>query len=146
MNIAVPPPPHLAFLSERPWQFAFGQVFKTKGDLVVAAPEIPENEVGYWRCDIARGDLLSWTGGVYRLFGLPVGYEVDRREAIARYREGSRAILERLRSFSIDNECGFFLDAKMCGNGSGANGIRILAMPLLHEGRVVGIHGLKRAL
>ena len=146
MNIVAPLPPHRAFLSERPWQFAFGPVFKPQGDIVVAGPELSRDEIGYWRCDFARGDLLSWTDRVYQLFGAPIGCEIDRSEAIACYREGSRAILERLRSFSVTNQCGFFLDARMSAHGTGARNMRILAAPLLRDGCVVGLHGLKRAI
>lgn len=145
MLVTVPPQPHRAFLDEQPWQFAFGHVFKPRGDLVLDGPELSGTDVGYWRCDIARGERLSWTGPVYELFGLPVGNEIARGEAVGRYREGSRAVLERLRTFAIDNRCGFLLDARM-SESSGARGIRILSAPLVFGGRVVAIHGLKRAI
>ena len=146
MLVAPPPQPHRAFLDERPWQFALGHVFKPAVDFVLEGPDLSGPDVGYWRCDLVRGDRLSWTGKVYELFGLPAGNEIARAEAVRRYREGSRAVLERLRAFSIGNRCGFLLDARMSAEGSGAHGIRILSAPLIERDRVVAIHGLKRAI
>jgi hypothetical protein len=144
--MTTPLPPHRAFLSERPWQFAFGHVFPLKGDIVLQGPELPENEIGYWRCDIAKNDRLSWTAATYHLFDLPLTAEVARNEVVGRYSAGSMAVLERVRAFSIGNSCGFLLDARMSASASGARNLRILSVPLVHEGRVVAIHGLKRAL
>lgn len=139
-------PPHRTFLFERPWQFAFGHVFYPKGDIVLQGSELPDEEIGYWRCDIANGDRLSWTAASYRLFGIPVTAEVARHEVLGRYGAGSMSVLERVRDFSIRNRCCFMLDARMSGTASGARNLRILSAPLVHDGRVVAIHGLKRAL
>lgn len=145
MQMTAPFPPHRAFLFERPWQFAFGHVFQLKEDVVLDGPEFAGNEIGYWHCDIAK-DRLSWTGQVYQLFGLPIGSEVARTEAVRCYKDGSRVILERLRSFSISNRYGFLLDARMSCYASGARNMRLLSVPIIYEGRVVGIHGLKRVI
>jgi len=103
---------------------------------------------GYWRCDIAEDDQLTWSENVYALFGLPAGTPVMRDWAVERYAEPSRTILERVREFALNRKLGFILDAEICPEGGGSCWIRVIAVPILAKdnGRVVGLQGLKRPL
>ena len=131
------------FYEEAAGAFAQGYVFRNLPDLS-AAEQDPDN--GYWHCDIADHDRLTWTDKVYQLFGLPVGAPVERDWAVARYSEDSKAALERVRNFGLKRDFGFILDAEIRPEGEGSRWIRVLAVPILSDGRVVGLHGVKRAL
>lgn len=122
------------------------------GYVFVIAPDLTGAErdpgAGYWRCDIAHGDRLTWTEKVYAMFGLPAGTPVKRDWAVARYAEPSRTTLERVRTYALRRKLGFILDAAILGEGGSHRWIRVLAVPILakRSGRVVGVHGLKRPL
>ena len=125
--------------------FEDGYVFVIAPDLT-GAEEDPQ--AGYWRCDIAQDDKLTWSEKVYALFGLPPGVEVMREWAVARYAEPSKSTLERVRTYALNRKLGFILDAAI-RQGNGTNRwIRVLAVPITSkgDGRVVGVHGLKRPL
>ena len=125
--------------------FEDGYVFVISPDLAGAERD---PGAGYWRCDIADDDRLTWTEKVYALFGLPFGTPVKRDWAVARYAEPSRTTLERVRTYALRRKLGFILDAAILGEGGSHRWIRVLAVPILakRSGRVVGVHGLKRAL
>ena len=122
------------------------------GYVFVIAPDLAGAErdprAGYWHCDIAHDDRLTWTEKVYALFGLPVGTPVKRDWAVARYAEPSKTTLERVRTYALRRKLGFILDAAIHGEEGSHRWIRVLAVPILakRSGRVVGVHGLKRAL
>lgn len=146
MYVPATPLPHRIFVSERPGQFAFGYAFWPKQEIVLDGVELSGREIGYWRCDLMHDNRLTWSDKVYQLFGLPIGSDVARGEAVRCYSDGSRVVLERLRSFSITNQCGFILDARISYDGTAPRSVRILSAPILRDGRVVAIHGLKRAI
>ena len=125
--------------------FADGHVFVNAPDLA-GADQDPR--AGYWHCDIAHDDRLTWTEKVYELFGLPAGSPVIREWAVARYTEPSKTVLERVRTYALSRKLGFILDAAIRTEGGGHRWIRVLAVPILakRSGRVVGVHGLKRQL
>ena len=102
--------------------------------------------VGRWRCDLTRNDELTWTSRVYEIFGLPSAARVTREEVVARYREHSLGVLERLRTYAINRKCGFILDAEIHPQDDCSHWIRILAAPVVENGRVVALHGFKRVL
>ena len=125
--------------------FEDGFVFVIAPDLV-GAEEDPR--LGYWHCDIAHDDKLTWSEKVYALFGLPDGTPVVRDWAVARYTEPSKSTLERVRGYALRRKLGFILDAAIHREEGGHRWIRVLAVPILAKssGRVVGVHGLKRPL
>lgn len=102
--------------------------------------------IGYWHCDVAHKDRLTWSEEVYELFGLSSGTPVQRDWAVTRYSELSRSALERVRPYALRRKCGFILDAAIKPEGAGDRWIRVLAYPIVAGDRVVGLHGLKRAL
>ena len=120
------------------------------GHIVARVPDITSDqddpEIGYWHYDIAQHGRLTWSERVYELFGLPKGARIDRDTAVARYSELSRKALERVRTYAIGRKFGFILDAEIRPEGADSRWIRVLAVPILSEGRIVGVHGLKRAL
>jgi len=131
------------FVEEPARAFADGYVFRTTPDMARARRD-PDN--GYWHCDVADQDSLTWTEKVYELFGLPVGATVDREWAVAQYSDQSREALARVRKFGLNRDFGFILDAEITPEGAAARWIRVLAVPILADGRVVALHGVKRAL
>jgi hypothetical protein len=122
----------------------------SQGHIFVHAPELAsaprDAALGYWRCDIADHERLTWSGKVYELFGLPNGDPVERQWAVARYSEPSRKALKRVRNYALGRKFGFILDAEISAEGAGNRWIRVLAVPIVEDNRVVGLHGLKRAL
>ena len=122
----------------------------SNGHIFVNAPHITRDQadpqIGYWHCDIAHDETLTWSEKVYELFGFPKGAPIDRDKAVARYSELSRSALKRVRSYAISRKLGFILDAEISPEGADNRWIRVLAVPILFRGRVVGVHGLKRAL
>ena len=131
------------FYDEPAGAFAEGHVLRTAPNLTSAIDD-PDN--GYWHCDIADHDALTWSEKVYELFGLPAGAVIERDWAVARCTEHSRAALQRVRTLGLDRKLGFILDAEIQVDGLNSRWIRVLAVPITREGRVVGLHGLKRAL
>ena len=132
------------FLSEPAGRFALGHVFS--GGQGFAEPAKANDGIGHWRCDISEDNRLTWSNEVYELFGIPADTQVSRDEAVARYSEQSKGVLERLRAFAINRKCGFILDALISADGNSNQWIRLIAFPILNAGRVVGLQGLKRAL
>ena len=131
------------FYDEPAGAFAHGYVF-------INAPELSDDqcnsEIGYWHCDIAHQERLTWSDTVYELFGLPNRAKVDREWAVSRYSPDSKGILEKVRGFALRRKCGFILDAEISAEGADRRWIRVLAIPILVRERIVGLHGLKRAL
>ena len=131
------------FYEEPAGTFTHGHVFRSAPDLT-SAQEDPEN--GYWRCDIADPSSLDWSEKVYELFGMAVGTPVGRDRAVAHYSEQSRSALERVRTFGLKRNFGFILDAEITPEEAASRWIRVLAVPILEGRRIVGLHGVKRAL
>ncbi|MFL6723506.1 MAG: hypothetical protein ACJ8FC_09925 [Sphingomicrobium sp.] len=133
------------FHEEPAGTFAHGHVFINAPD-VVGAERDPD--AGYWHCDIASDDKLTWSEKVYELFGLTGGSPVVREWAVTRYEEPSRSALDTVRTYAVSRKLGFILDAAISPEGGGKRWIRVLAVPIVakRNGRVVGLHGLKRPL
>ena len=131
-------------LAERPQHFELG------GLLDVASSDFAGFDrgggtSGWWECNLPD-NALSWSSGVYDLFGFERGARVSRDDALARYSEHSCVILERLRADAIRNRCGFTLDAELTLPDGKERWVRIIGAPDLADGRVVRLHGLKLAL
>ena len=132
------------FVEEPVGTFGEGYVFRTFPDLDGARRD---PGTGYWHCDLVQHERLTWTDKVYDLFGLPVGAEVKREWAVARYTAKSRQALDRVRKFGLSRNFGFILDARIQPEGRASRWIRVLAVPVVAEdGRIVALHGVKRGL
>jgi hypothetical protein len=131
------------FYGEPAGAFSDGHLFAHPPELAGAQGD---PALGYWHCDIADHDRLTWSEKVYELFGLPNGGPVQRDWAVAHYSESSRSTLNKVRNYALGRKFGFILDAEIGADGAGKRWIRVLAVPILKGNRVVGLHGLKRAL
>ena len=105
--------------------------------------QIGLHHAGCWECDLSS-NALTWSGGVYDIFGLPRGVKVSREEAVAFYREESRAAMERLRSYAIRHNRGFTIDAEIRpASGAKRRLMRLIAVPVCDANGPVRLHGLK---
>jgi PAS domain-containing protein len=134
-------------LFERDRQFELGSIVDGACDRLVATltPAKPIAGIGRWECDLVD-DTLSWSPPVYSLFGLPQGMPPLRDDVLPLYAEGSRALMERLRAYAIRHRRGFTLDAELRPADGGQRWMRLVAAPVIKEGRVVRLHGLKREM
>lgn len=131
------------FHEEARGAFRDGYIFRSAPDLANAQAD-PDS--GYWNCDVADQNRLTWSRKVYELFDLPAGTPVERDWAVARYSERSRSTLERVRKYALSRDFGFILDAEIETADAGHRWIRVLAVPIIEDGRIVRLHGVKRTL
>jgi hypothetical protein len=54
--------------------------------------------------------------------------------------------MESLRAYSIKHRRGFTIDIEIAPIVGGARGMRLIAAPVVQNGKVVKLHGLKLAL
>jgi PAS domain S-box-containing protein len=101
-------------------------------------------DIGVWSCDLANGDALRWSPQVYDLFGIPEGERLTRSLTVSLYAPSSRAAMEHLRAYAIQHRRGFTMDAMICRSGGDARWMRLSAMPIISEGRVVRLCGTKQ--
>jgi PAS domain-containing protein len=121
-----------------------GYVFKPGPTL--KGGQYDRSDWGYWACEIADHNRLTWSDTVYDLFGLAPNALVDRDWAVGRYVGHSRLTLQRVREFALRHAWGFILDAEIEPENGHRRWIRVLAVPVSEDGRVTRLHGLKRAL
>src|SRR5262245_59041639 len=92
-----------------------------KGHILLSEPDLTgaqeASDSGYWHCDIADHERLTWTDKVYELFGLPAGAPIERDWAVARYSDDSKTALKRIRTFALSRGFGFILDASISPEG-----------------------------
>lgn len=81
---------------------------------------------GAWQCDL-RDNALTWTSGVYDLFGLPRGGAIERSAIVDLYGDESRRQMERLRSEAIRTGGSFSLDARIFPRTGEARWMRLIA-------------------
>ncbi|MBB3983423.1 PAS domain-containing protein [Sphingobium fontiphilum] len=106
---------------------------------------LAERGIGLWRCDLAD-DSLSWTCGVYDIFGIERDSEISRAFAASRYLSESRDAMERLRAYAIRHRRGFTLDVDICRVDGGHCAMRLIAAPVLEGDEVVALFGVKQML
>ena len=108
---------------------------------------LAERGLGLWHCDLAN-ETLSWTAGVYDMFGLERHSVVPRTLSVSLYASESREAMERLRSYAIRHKRGFTLDVDIHqADGMGECAMRLIAAPVLNEvDDVIGLHGVKQLL
>lgn len=137
-------------LYERARYFALGQLHGTGtldavADMADLAAEnrALHGQSGWWECDLAAGNRLSWSSEVYDIFGLPRGAAVTREEIVALYEEGSRAAMEKLRAYAIKHRRGFTLDVEIKPATAAPRWMRLIAAPVCIDDRIVKLQGLK---
>jgi PAS domain-containing protein len=146
MNAAEPLPlRHTWPIYEKSLHFELGCLLNCAAiDLVkpAQAGQLGVHHVGAWECDLTD-NALTWSGGVYDIFGLPRDAGISRDEAVALYCEGSRAAMERLRKYAIRHKRGFTLDAEVRPATGGSRWMRLIAVPVVQGNRAVRLQGLK---
>jgi hypothetical protein len=134
-------------LWEQPRQFELGRILNCVITDLVDPPQVGIlglHHAGCWECNL-KDDSLTWSGGVYDIFGLPRGAPISRDEAVARYCEHSRAVMERLRTYAIKHKRGFTIDAEIHAAVGANRWMRLIAAPVCDGARVIALHGLKMA-
>jgi diguanylate cyclase (GGDEF)-like protein/PAS domain S-box-containing protein len=99
--------------------------------------------MGAWSCDL-ESDRLTWTRGVFEIFGLPSQRFPDRRAIVALYDEEARESLERERRRAIETCSGFALEAGITRPDGGRRWIRITAATRSSGGRAHTLFGMKQ--
>lgn len=110
---------------------------------------LAERGLGLWHCDLLDNNRISWTAGVYDLFGLDRDMRVVPRDlSVSLYASESRDPMERLRAYAIRHRRGFTLDVDINqADGGGRCAMRLVAAPVLDKaGDVIALHGVKQLL
>ncbi len=97
--------------------------------------------IGRWHCDLSTL-RLSWSTGVYNLFGWRRDQMPERLAVLPLYQSESLSAVERLRSYAIRHRRGFTIDAglRMAGN---QRWMRVIGVPVCENTRVVALQGWK---
>lgn len=98
---------------------------------------------GAWECDL-RSDALTWTQGVFDLFGIPADTKVERDDIVQMYCEESREAMERLRAEAVAWGRGFKLDARIVRTDGAVRWMRLTAGTRSCRGRPTYLYGLKQ--
>ncbi|WP_336491248.1 GGDEF domain-containing protein [Methylobacterium nigriterrae] len=99
--------------------------------------------MGAWECDLAD-ERLTWTEGVYDLFGLAPGDALKRSAIADRYLGASRIEMETVRAEAIRSGRGFVLDSRIRTFRGEERWIRISAEVACEAGRPVRLFGAKQ--
>ena len=132
-------------LFEQSRHFELGIILNSAVTDIVEPTKLGElgfHHSGLWECDLSD-DSLTWSGGVFDIFGLTRGTPVTRAESVALYSEESRGVMERLRAHAIRHKRGFTLDAQIVPPVGARRWMRLIAAPVCEGGKVVRLHGLK---
>ncbi|MCW3845746.1 PAS domain-containing protein [Sphingomonas sp. LB-2] len=105
--------------------------------------DLPPALAAAWRCDLSD-DSLSWTAGVFDLFGIPQGERVDRREIVGMYCEESRELLDRLRAEAIATCGSFTFEARIHRRDGEMRWMRVTADVEVKNGRATHLYGMKQ--
>ena len=103
------------------------------------------HHAGCWECDLSDNSL-TWSGGVYDIFGLPRGMQVSREQSVVYYSGESREKMEQLRAYSIRHRRGFTVDLEIRAAVGETRWMRLIAAPVCDGAQVVRLHGLKLAI
>lgn len=100
-------------------------------------------KIGVWECDLATR-RLTWTDGVYDIFGLPRGSRVTREMVLPLYDPASRRDMERLRQHAIETKSGFTMEVRIRDLRGTFKWVRLTAEVEVENGVAVRIFGLKQ--
>ncbi|WP_199093491.1 diguanylate cyclase [Bosea sp. ASV33] len=99
--------------------------------------------IGAWECNLAN-ESLSWTDGVYDLFGLQRGSTIQRSSILDLYEAGSRSEMNRMRSGIIRNGGAFSLDCRIRTASNERRWMRLIVGVGHQNGRPLRIFGSKQ--
>ncbi len=97
---------------------------------------------GAWSCDLAT-EVLSWTDGVYDLFGLRRGSQLKRAATLDVYQSQSRSEMEQRRAAALRSGTGFSLDCQLRTGGQ-SRWMRLRVGLDYEHGRPIRIFGSKQ--
>ena len=95
-----------------------------------------------WQCDL-RDDSLTWSDGVYDLFGLPRAGALDRDAIVAMYLPESQAELARLRNAAIAACGSFTFEARIRRADGELRWMRVTADVVAENGVARYLYGTK---
>lgn len=99
--------------------------------------------IGAWECHLAK-ETLTWTDGVYDLFGLRRGSEIQRSSILDLYEERSRREMNQLRSSAIGSGQDFALDCRIIAADGEKRWMRLVVGVGYQQGRPYRIFGSKQ--
>uniref|UniRef100_E6VP04 Diguanylate cyclase with PAS/PAC sensor n=1 Tax=Rhodopseudomonas palustris (strain DX-1) TaxID=652103 RepID=E6VP04_RHOPX len=99
--------------------------------------------IGAWECDLDT-ERLSWTSGVYALFGYPVGNPLRRASIVDLYVDESRRHMELARAEAIRTGCPITLDTEIRTWRGEARWMRLSINAARENGRTVRVFGCKQ--
>ena len=95
-----------------------------------------------WQCDLSD-DSLTWSDGVYDLFGLERGTPVTREIALAMYVPECREELKRLRDAAIATCGSFTFEARIIRADGVQRWMRVTADVIVEGGAARHLYGTK---
>ena len=99
--------------------------------------------LGAWECNLAN-ESLSWTDGVYDLFGLQRSGEIYRKAILDLYEDRSRREMEQHRSNAIRTGQGFALDCRIKAASGEKRWMRLIVGVGYQNNRPIRIFGSKQ--
>lgn len=97
---------------------------------------------GAWECDLST-QRLTWTDGVYDLFGLERGSTLYRSATVDLYEPQSRAAMEAKRSAVLAGGGSFTMDAEIRNAAGDVRWMRLSGRALHEHGRPIRLFGSK---
>jgi len=98
---------------------------------------------GAWECDLGT-NALTWTDGIFDIFGLSRGTRICREDTLALYSDESRAELVRVRADGLERRQSFTMDAKIFRPDGEQRWMRLTAAVVCRNGSPTHLYGLKQ--
>jgi diguanylate cyclase (GGDEF)-like protein len=99
--------------------------------------------IGVWECELAT-EHLTWTSGVYDIFGYPMGNPLRRASIVNLYADESRRNMELARAEVIRSGCATSLDVEIRTWRGESRWMRLAINAIGEGGRTVCIFGSKQ--
>lgn len=99
--------------------------------------------IGVWECELAT-ERLTWTSGVYDIFGYPMGNPLRRASIVDLYADESRRNMEFARAEVIRSGCATSLDVEIRTWRGESRWMRLSINAIGEGGRTVRIFGSKQ--
>jgi diguanylate cyclase (GGDEF)-like protein len=97
---------------------------------------------GAWSCDL-KTEIVTWTDGVYDLFGIQRGLTLHRSMTLDVYQSQSRNEMDRQRAAAIRSGKGFVLDCQLRSGGR-SRWMRLRVGVGFDQGRAIRLFGSKQ--
>jgi diguanylate cyclase (GGDEF)-like protein len=99
--------------------------------------------IGVWECELAT-EHLTWTSGVYDIFGYPMDNPLRRANIVALYTDTSRHNMELARAEVIRSGCAVSLDTEIRTWRGQMRWMRLSINAIGEAGRTIRIFGSKQ--